>query len=255
MKHEELLMELMYSGRHYKICIIINVQDIKGVGPGTRGNMDIIAITYQTQERTLKAFGEEYGKFWHNKEVFPLIIRLNTQDYKMIIVNQGKAKYRPEDVFFTDLANPDPDPYAIGDKKFWKDSGCNWEKQVVMYNNIPKFKTKDLEQMAEERWKNQDRDSNGDWIDTDDYKPISLNQEWFNTNKPEKKKRKSHVEEIRELISKKNFGVNYVPGPFAGIDEEDREKFMPSAERESKNQVYKGKKKNTGSKKKSSLKK
>ncbi len=250
MKHEELLMELMYSGRHYKICIIINVQDIKGVGPGTRGNMDIIACTYQTQERTLKAFTEEYGKFWHNKDVFPLIIRLNTQNFKMLIINQGKAKYKPEEVFFTDLADLDPEPYAIGDRKFWKDSGCNWEKQVLLYENIPKYKTNDLEKMAKERWEKQD-DFRENWIDSSDYTSFSSNQEYFNPNKQEKKKKKSHIENVRELIAKRTFGVNFVPGPFSGIDGDDPDaamKFMPTSLKESKNQKY-------GGKKKSSLKK
>lgn len=46
LRYEELLNELVYSGRHYFIFCVVCSQDAKGLPPSIRGNADLIASTY-----------------------------------------------------------------------------------------------------------------------------------------------------------------------------------------------------------------
>lgn len=155
MRYNDLLLELIFAGRHYKITIIINVQDIKGVPPDVRQNMDLIVITYQTQERQIETLLKEYGDFFPNKKVFRELIKQNTQDHQVLIVDQTEAKYNVEDVFFKHKANQKPPPFKIGDLDFWKIANCNWEEQLNKYNNIPDRTLDDWKKIAGKRWKEE----------------------------------------------------------------------------------------------------
>lgn len=206
MRYEELLNEMMFSGRHYRVSIIINTQDIKGISPGARNNFDIVAMTYQTQERSIETLKGEYGDFFPNKKVFREIIKMNTQDHQMIIIDQTTAKYKATDCFFIDKANPHPDPYRIGDSEFWSDSGCDWEKQMKLFNNIPKHELDEWEEIAKRRWQ-----KSLNWQKDDRYQ-LTSNNPYFSKQPPDDKPPKSHYRKALEIIRDKKFGVKYIPG-------------------------------------------
>lgn len=153
MRHSELLMELMFSGRHYKIFIIINSQDIKGIGPDTRQNFDLIACTYQTQERQIETIKDDFGDYFKNNKVFREVIKKYTQDYNLLVIDQTTAHFNLDDVFFFDKAEEEPEDFQIGDDQFWQDCNCDWEKQVKIYKNIPKLSKEEWKEKADDRWK------------------------------------------------------------------------------------------------------
>jgi len=209
MRNEVLLNELMFAGRHYKVCIIINTQDIKALSPGVRNNFDIIATTYQTQERSIETLKGEYGDFFPNKRVFREIIKMNTQDHQMLIIDQTVAKYRPIDCFFIDKAELHPEPYKIGDDQFWIESECDWKDQLKLYNNIPNHDKEEWTEIAKRQWE-----------DSKHFKPnkefsIASNNPYFSKIPRKPDSTKSHVAKTLELINEKKFGVKYIPGPFA----------------------------------------
>lgn len=171
MRYEELLLELMFSGRHYKITIIINSQDIKGLSPDTRQNFDIIVCTYQTQERQISTLKDDYGDFYPNNKVFREVIKKNTQNYQVLIIDQTTAKFDVSEVFFVDTADLKPEPFHIGNLKFWKESKCNWKKQLKLYKNIPTYDKEQWGKLAELEWKKDEemiRNGEFSWEDEED---------------------------------------------------------------------------------------
>lgn len=112
----------MYSGRHYFLFIIVCSQDCKGLPPAVRQNADLIAITYQTQDRSIETITKDYADIFTDKEIFKEIIKANTQDHQLLIIDQTEAHYNIDEVFFVDKA-PDPENnpdliFRIGDMQF-----------------------------------------------------------------------------------------------------------------------------------------
>lgn len=117
-----MLNEIVYSGRHYFLFIIVCSQDCKGLPPAVRQNADLIAITYQTQDRSIETITKDYADIFTDKEIFKEIIKANTQDHQLLIIDQTEAHYNIDEVFFVDKA-PDPENnpdliFRIGDMQF-----------------------------------------------------------------------------------------------------------------------------------------
>ena len=154
MKYEELLFELAFSGRHYKIMVIICSQDVKGVPPDIRQNVDYVVATYQVQQRQIESLMRDYADFWPNKRVFGKLLRKYTEDHNMFIVNQSEPAYSLDGVFFTDKADLEVEPFKVGDDDFWEESKCNWKKQLRNYANLKRANEKyekNKEKMVKQR--------------------------------------------------------------------------------------------------------
>lgn len=134
LRYEELLNELCFNGRHFLIFTIACSQDCKGLPPAIRQNADLIAVTYQTQERSICSVEKDFADIFTNSDLFRKVLKENTQDHKLLIIDQSEAKYDVKDIFFVDQA-PDPHknplpPYRIGSIDFWKEAGNDWEEQL-----------------------------------------------------------------------------------------------------------------------------
>lgn len=94
---------------------------------------------------------------FEDKNAFKGMLKANTQDYQMVVIDQTEAKFNANEVFFKDLADDNPEPYKIGDDTFWEESGCDWQEQLEKYDNLEKgLKSKEKEdwkKIAEERRK------------------------------------------------------------------------------------------------------
>ena len=153
-RYAEQMLELAWAGRHYFIFCVICAQDIKGLPPGFRGNMDLIVTTYQTQRRTMETMQEDFADFFDNMYVFEQLLQQNTTDHGMLIIDQTEAKYDVNDVFFIDQAR-DPSiitivpskhlgdikvkgpVFKIGNGDYWKAAGNNWKEQLFKAQNVP----------------------------------------------------------------------------------------------------------------------
>jgi hypothetical protein len=136
LRYEELLNQIVYSGRHYFMFIVVCSQDCKGLPPGVRQNADLVAVTWQTQERAIESITRDYADIFEDKDLFKAILKVNTVDHGMIVIDQTEAKYSADEMFFYDRAEEEVEPYALGDADFWKESGNDWKDQLRKYQNV-----------------------------------------------------------------------------------------------------------------------
>lgn len=188
-----------------------------------RANADLVACTYQTQDRAIETISKDYADVFEHKDNFKELIKANTQDYQMLIIDQTEAKFGSEDVFFTDMAEEEPEAYKVGGYLFWKESGCKWKEQLWQYDNLKTlFKDKDKEhwmKLGEELVKkDQEAEKNEEEFEEDNR--MVTNMEGLAPDKVQENKmmayRKenqigySHWQRAGELKDKL---FRYVPGP------------------------------------------
>jgi hypothetical protein len=169
-KRNPMILKIAWEGRHYFILALFCSQDVKGLDPGIRQNADLIALTYQTQERSIESIKEDYADFFDNKYYFRKILMNNTRDHQLIIIDQTEAKYGIEDVFFIDKA-PDPkkEPlvYRVGNDAFWEKAQNNWKEQLRIAENIPNNKREFYNEKLREMEKNIEEEEEEEVQDDD----------------------------------------------------------------------------------------
>lgn len=64
-------------------------------------------------------------------------------------------------MFFHSVADPDPDPFKVGDWQFWKEAGNNWKQQLEKYARIKQRildkKREDWEKVALEKQEKEEQ--------------------------------------------------------------------------------------------------
>ena len=183
-RNSNTLEELVFSGRHYFLFVAIATQDIKGIGPKIRQNADLVVLTYQTQERSIKAIKEDFADIFESKNDFKEVIKENTQDHQVIVIDQIEAHFNSAEVFFKDKAMPKKvKPFKIGTKEFWEQSGCNWYEQRRLF----KFREKMFIEPDRDHWltlgkRRENREKRekagermGDTEETTDFRLVSNN--------------------------------------------------------------------------------
>lgn len=221
LKYQELLIDLLFGGRHYKLFVIITEQDIKALGPNVRGNFDLIALTYQTQARTIEAIQQDFASFVPDKNLVGKIIQENTQDHGMVIIDQTEARYSIEETFFCDKA-PDPKEhkikFRIGSDKFWKDSGCDWKEQIKDFKKIPDKDREEWGKIAKRQLKKEKEEYKDDPLDPEEYQmdtnqialaPKEIREKWEMEFRKKKGLEKSNMTTAFETIDSL---FSYKPG-------------------------------------------
>jgi hypothetical protein len=209
MEHDPLWEEICFSGRHFKIFCVICLQDGKGVGPMVRQNADLVAVTFQTQERQLDQLTRDYADVFPNRRVFHELVQSNTQDHQLVVIDQTEAHYDVKEMFYKDKAPKKCPPYKIGDDWFWAESGCSWEKQLEQHKNCPPGgKQEDWEDVIQQRWKRSEEEKPVEFsmmpMTDDDYEtnqmafaPQSTQDAWMKS-----KKIKSAAEQVQMQMEK-----------------------------------------------------
>lgn len=151
LRQSKILEKVIYNGRHYFLFCLICSQDVKGIGPALRQNGDLVALTYQTQERSVESIRDDYAYFFGNKYAFNYLLTKNTKDFQLMLIDQTEAKYKVEDTFFVAKA-PDPKTdrpvYRIGDDFFWKRARNDWKKQLARTKLVPCSGRQDWEKLV-----------------------------------------------------------------------------------------------------------
>jgi hypothetical protein len=70
---------------------------------------------------------KDYADIFGKKDDFKELLKANTQDHQMVIIDQSEAHYKMEDVFFVDKADINGKNFRIGDNAFWKESGSKFD--------------------------------------------------------------------------------------------------------------------------------
>ena len=170
---------------------------------------------------------EDYADLFTDKDEFRRILKDCTQDHGMLIVDQMEAHFSPEDMFFQHTANPDPDPFTIGTREFWKQSGNNHKLQMEIYANVAEHhekKRKDWKVIADRVWKEekekvaqedemeQDRIQTNNWNFASEDQQNSIKQSIAKKALP---KGGSHVAQARKRIQGPEL-MEYIPSPDMG---------------------------------------
>jgi hypothetical protein len=159
LRYDELLKRFIFAGRHFFIFFAICQQDVKGLGPDIRNNQDLIALTFQTQERSMHSLQDDYAELFEDPNIVRELIKSNTEDHQMLIIDQGEAHYNPAKVFYVSKA-PDPKtnplkPFKIGSDRFWKESGCDWYKQLKRCKRYPQLEKEKWLQIAKRQYRRE----------------------------------------------------------------------------------------------------
>jgi hypothetical protein len=198
-----LLDKLAGLARHFYCRIYILVQDPKIITPKVRQNADVAAFTYQTMKRTIDSIYEDYAGILGDKYEFRDMLNENTQDYHLVVVDQTKARYKPEDLFYLDAPKLEVEPFAIGDDSFWKKAKCDWRKQVTKFQSLPPNDSVYWKQQLKKRWKSNKNEEEDEPTEVDD--PMYGTEEEREAHLNKLKKRydteRSHVDEARDTIS------------------------------------------------------
>ncbi len=204
------LNELIFSGRHFFVTCIFCIQDAHGVGPKFRNNADLVALTYQTQLRSIDSVMKDYAKHVANPKEFENLLDQNTQDYQMVIVDQTRAKYDLKEIFFKTLAEEDPEPFKLGSDEFWEESGCSWEDQLMKAKKRPKRKLEDWQKLAEQKYKEMLKHKKEMDNEEVDEMLWTNNPTSVGPGPPPPKPPPDRSKRLQEIL---NLKLKYVPGP------------------------------------------
>jgi hypothetical protein len=107
------------NGRHYKICFIVSLQDMMGLPPGLRTNVDFVFCLRETtltnQEKIYKHFFGIFNKFKHFQET----LNAFTENYECLVLDGTSKSTQIEDCVFSYRATPNRQ-YKIGSKELWR---------------------------------------------------------------------------------------------------------------------------------------
>ncbi len=160
-RYSEDMLRLAFNGRHYGISVWLLTQDVKGYFPDIRSNCDYAAITYQLQTRQTKTIRDDWAGFFPDDNQFGDLLRKNTQNYQLLVIDQSEANYDfRKGTFFVAKPVEVVEDYRIGDAEFWHESGCNWKEQLKIWKNISSSKLgdADYEELADKRLKKSIKD-------------------------------------------------------------------------------------------------
>jgi len=226
LRFDEMFDSIAFSGRHYFIFTIVCTQDIKGINPKIRQNADIVAFTYQTQERSIEQICSDYADIFADKNQFKEVIKENTQDFQLLVIDQANAHFSLEDVFFVSKAEEKVPPYKLGGFDFWKESGCNWKEQLKKAKNKKKYlddkKREDWEEVARRALRKDHRREKDLEKNIEDEIRLDTNQECYappelqaiRMYERQKALGPSHMEIAMETLGKMH---HYVSGPHSTI--------------------------------------
>lgn len=132
-EHDKSLLSVFTLGRHMNITLFLSLQDVKGIPPKHRNNMDLVAIFEQFQERNMDALAENYfSAYTENKRESRALIAHYTRveleadgrtpKWKMgFIIVLGRDYVHPTDRLQWSIAE-DPGPFIIGCADYWRSS-------------------------------------------------------------------------------------------------------------------------------------
>lgn len=149
MRYSAEILKLAFMGRHYKAAMWFLLQDLKSFNRDVRGNVDFMFTTYLNQHQIMESLQREFCDYWRNPLVFKYLIKEYCQDFGMLCLAQPKAVYKPEDaIFFVEPVPEKPPPFQLGFPMFWRDSGCDWARQLETFARVDAVNSRKPEEWA-----------------------------------------------------------------------------------------------------------
>ncbi len=137
-KHDTVLKQLLTQGRHFNITVIFNMQDIYGLPPVDRNNIDFVFIFKQHQKRNMDAIYENWLSFFESPKLAGRVItQLTKTDVHesehddrgrpsiigkgCMVIDTANDYQQPIDQVYVARAD-DPGDFLLGCAEFWENS-------------------------------------------------------------------------------------------------------------------------------------
>lgn len=98
---DQLIYELMYNGRHYKILFMLTMQSPLGISPDLRSNFDYFILLATDIENHMKKLYDNYAGMFKNVKEFKTVFKQLTVNHQaMVVANTGADKPFKEKIFW-----------------------------------------------------------------------------------------------------------------------------------------------------------
>ena len=114
-RHNPLLSEFFYAGRHLKSAIGVNTQWFKALPPGCRENSDFVFLYSMINKDEIDGIYEAYAGDVP-RPIFDYLVKRNSRNYSCLVINpHGRT---PFERFFVYMAQKVP-PFRMGMDSDW----------------------------------------------------------------------------------------------------------------------------------------
>lgn len=111
---------IMKTGRHYSLWLIISSQYMLELSPQLRSNIDGVFILREPSLRNRKLLYENYASVIPDFHLFNKLMDSLTEDYTAMYIHNRSMSNDWRDCVFWYRAKPVPEDWKFGCKDFWK---------------------------------------------------------------------------------------------------------------------------------------
>jgi hypothetical protein len=116
-KRDEPMKEIMFNGRHYKICLLLTMQYPIGIPPAFRANIDYVFILRETGYNDLKKIYENFCRASLSFKEFKELMEVATENKQCIVIDNTSTSNKLEDQVFWYKAELHNDKFSAIKKK------------------------------------------------------------------------------------------------------------------------------------------
>lgn len=139
---DEKINEIFFNGRHYKITFLMTMQSPRGLGTGTRSNIDYVFLFKTDNESDREIIFKNYAGVFPNKNIFRKIMDAVTQNYTCLVIDYTTGSNKLEDKIF--FYKAEEREFKMFNKKFWtsndSDKGRDKFDEFAINDNTKKIR-------------------------------------------------------------------------------------------------------------------
>jgi len=118
-KSDRQIRELYFNGRHYNCLNLLSSQDIMGLPPALRGNIDYVFIFRNNIRNEQEKIWKNYAGIIPTFRMFQDIMAQITEDHTCLVINNNTSSNKLEDMVFFYKACPDHGNFRVGSRSYW----------------------------------------------------------------------------------------------------------------------------------------
>jgi hypothetical protein len=100
-KNDEMIKEIFFNGRWYKLLLILTMQSPMGIPPDFRTNIDYTFILKNNNAADREKIYKNYAGIFETKEMFNKVLDACTEDYNALVIdNTTHSNNISDQVFF-----------------------------------------------------------------------------------------------------------------------------------------------------------
>ena len=116
----DVLNELAYYGRHFRLSTWVNTQHGHALNPGFRANADVAVSFEQIQKNQRDTVREEFLNFFTRKRDFDTFFDDHTEKRKFLAIHTADMELPWYQRIYGGISDPAVKPLKLGCAQFWK---------------------------------------------------------------------------------------------------------------------------------------